>query len=52
VALFDKTSLQTTNWTVKWITVSGVADGMQEGGPSKPIMSKNVTFVFSNVFSR
>jgi hypothetical protein len=52
VDLFDETSLQTTNWNVKRITISGVADGMQEGSPSKPIMSKSVTFSFSNVLRR
>lgn len=52
IALFDKTSLQTDNWNVKWIEQSGYSDGMMEGSPTHRIVSKNVTFVFKIVLSR
>jgi hypothetical protein len=47
IELFDKTSIESSNWSVKWIELGGVADGMNEGGPTLPIVSKNVTFAFS-----
>jgi len=47
IELFDQQSLISTNWAVKWIELVGYADGMNEGSPTKPIMSKNVSFTFS-----
>lgn len=52
IVLFDMTSLQSTNWGAKWITLSGSWDGMVEGNPTHLILSKNVTFDFSIVVKR
>lgn len=52
IELFDKTSMESTNWSVKWIELNGYADGMYEGSPTQPIMSKNVTFAFTTVVKR
>lgn len=52
IELFDKTSIETTSWGVKWIELSGSADGMNEGGPTHPIVSKNVTFAFNVVVKK
>jgi hypothetical protein len=52
IELFDKTAMQSTNWAVKWIEVIGAADGMYEGSPTQPILSKNVTFAFNVVVKR
>lgn len=52
IELFDMTSIETEHWGVKWIELSGAADGMNEGGPTHPIVSKNVTFAFSVVVKK
>lgn len=52
IELFDKTSMESTNWSAKWIELNSVADGMMEGSPTHPIVSKNVTFAFTNVVNR
>ena len=52
IELFDKSSLESTNWSVKWIELSSITDGMFEGSPTHPIMSKNVTFAFNVVVNR
>lgn len=52
IELFDKTSIESANWSVKWIELNGIADGMYEGSPSKPIVSKNVTFAFTIVVKK
>lgn len=52
IELFDMSSMESANWSVKWIELSGVADGMYEGSPTHPIMSKNVTFAFTTVVKR
>lgn len=49
IELFDTTSMQSNNWTVKWIELLGIADGMTEGSPTHPIVSKNCTFSFKIV---
>jgi hypothetical protein len=52
IALFDQTSLTSANWITKWIELSSVADGMMEGSPTYPILSKNVLFTFNVVVRR
>ena len=52
IELFDKTSMDSDNWSAKWIELTGYADGMNEGSPSQPIVSKNVTFAFSIVVKK
>jgi hypothetical protein len=49
IDLFDLTSLESDNWTVKWIELSSAINGMNEGSPTHPIISKNVTFSFNIV---
>lgn len=52
IQLFDTTFITTTHWAVKYIELMTYLDGQNEGGASNPIVSKNVTFLFSLVFSR
>lgn len=52
IELFDKTSMESINWAVKWIEQTGCADGIYEGSPTQPILSKNVTFAFNVVVKR
>jgi hypothetical protein len=52
IELFDKTSMESTNWSAKWIELKSAADGMMEGSPTHPIVSKNVTFAFNTVVNR
>ena len=52
IALFDKTSITTTHFSVKWIVIAGCTDGANEGSVTNPIFVKNVSFSFSNVFRR
>lgn len=52
ITLFDQQSLSSTSWAVKWISLVGYADGMMEGSPTKPIMSKNVSFDFGVTVKR
>lgn len=52
IDLFDLQTLQTTNWSVKWIEVVGKNTGGNEGDPAKPIYVDNVTFGFNFVFKR
>lgn len=52
IELFDKSSMESDNWHVKWIEITGVADGMNEGSPTMPIVSKNVTFAFNIVVKK
>lgn len=52
IEIFDKQSIETTNWAAKWIELAGNADGMMEGSPTHPIMSKNVTFNFRILVQR
>lgn len=52
IELFDLTSISSTSWSVKWITLSSYADGMTEGSPTHPILSKNVLFSFNIVVKR
>lgn len=52
INLFDNTSLQTDNWSVKWIEIKSYTDGESEGGPSNVKLVKNLSFDFTNVFKR
>lgn len=52
IELFDKTSMESVHWLVKWIELNGYADGLYEGSPTQPIVSKNITFGFKIVVSR
>lgn len=52
IDLFDMTTIQTTNWSVKWIELSGSVDGPIEGDPTYPIYTKDVNFNFSTLVKR
>jgi hypothetical protein len=52
IELLDKTSMESTNWIVKWIELMGYTDGMTEGSPTHPIVSKNCTFSFKIVVKK
>ena len=52
IDLFDMSSIDTDNWSVKWIELGGIADGMNEGSPTLPIVSKSITFNFTIVVKK
>ena len=52
IELFDKSSIESVNWSVKWIKLLNAADGLYEGSPTHPIVSKNVLFGFNIVVNR
>jgi len=52
IVLFDQKSIETTNWYVKYVELASDANGMTEGSPTQPIMSRNVNFLFKEVFRK
>lgn len=48
----DQQSIETTNVSVKRITLLSANDGLNEGAPTQPIHVRNFSFRFSNVFIR
>lgn len=52
IELFDQTSIESDNWNAKYIELNSYTDGMYEGSPTHPIISKNVTFDFKVVVNK
>jgi hypothetical protein len=52
IDLFDKGSLQTTNWSVRWIQIVSMVEGMNEGEGTKPIHTRNVSFMLQTILRR
>lgn len=52
IDLFDKGSLQTTNWSVKNIMLLSSNEGMNEGEATKPIHTRNMSYRFGVVLKR
>jgi len=50
--LFDNSSLETDNYSVKYIELISSSDGEPLGSPTFPIYVKNTTFAFTNIFLR
>lgn len=52
IELFDQKSMEVTDWDVKYIELISASNGMTEGSVTKPILSKNVSFLFKEVFRK
>jgi hypothetical protein len=52
VDLFDKGSLQSTNWSVRWIEVVSIVEGLNEGEATKPIHIRNQSYRLGTVLKR
>jgi hypothetical protein len=52
IDLFDKGSLQTTNWSVRWIEIVSSVEGLNEGEATKPIHIRNQSYRFGTVLRR
>jgi hypothetical protein len=50
--LFDKSSLQTDNWSVKWIQENVRNSGESEGTSATPLFVENISFNLTHVFKR
>jgi len=50
--LFDKTSITTDNWSIKWIEINAILTIPNEGSESNTIWGKDISFKFTNVFER
>jgi hypothetical protein len=49
-SFLDKQAIDTTDLSVKWITMLSCNDGLNEGAPTQPVHVRNISFRFSNVF--
>ena len=50
--LFDKSSIETASWLVKWVELMGITDGPIEGTPTNLVYSCNITFAFNVVVTK
>lgn len=52
IDLFDKGSLQSTNWSVRWVEIVSSVEGFNEGEATKPIHIRNQSYELSTVLRR
>lgn len=52
IDLFDKGSLQSTNWSVRWIELLSDVEGFNEGEATKPIHIRNQSYRLGTVLRR